>query len=81
MGGRPTAWPSSRPTGVAGRTELPKLLLYGNAGIAIKEAEVGWCRENLANLQVVDLGDGIHFLQETHPDLIGKELSKWFVAL
>ena len=63
------------------RTELPKLLFHGNAGIAIKEAEIAWCREKLANLHVVDLGDGIHFVQETHPDLIGKELSNWYAAL
>jgi len=53
------------------RTEIPKLLFHGNAGISIKEAEVGWCRENLSNLDVVDLGDEIHFVQETHPDTIG----------
>ncbi len=63
------------------RTEIPKLLFYGNAGIAIKEAEVAWCRENLSNLDVVDLGDAIHFVQETHPDTIGTELSRWYAGL
>ena len=37
--------------------------------------------ENLANLDIVDLGDGIHFLQETHPETIGTELSKWYARL
>ena len=63
------------------RTEIPKLLFYGNAGVAIKEAEVAWCRENLPNLDTVDLGDAIHFVQETHPDTIGTELSKWYARL
>ena len=63
------------------RTEVPKLLFYGNAGVAIKEAEVTWCREHLTNLDVVDLGDAIHFVQETHPDAIGAGLSKWYAAL
>ncbi len=62
------------------RTEVPKLLFYGNAGVAIKEAEVEWCRENLSNLDTVDLGDAIHFVQETHPHTIGAELSKWYAA-
>jgi haloalkane dehalogenase len=62
-------------------TDVPKLLFYGNAGIAIKEAEVAWCRENLSNLTAVDLGDAIHFIQETHPDTIGAELSKWYAGL
>jgi haloalkane dehalogenase len=60
------------------RTEMPKLLFYGNDGVAIKEAEVAWCRENLSNLTVVDLGNTIHFVQETHPDTIGVELSNWY---
>ena len=63
------------------RTDVPKLLFHGNAGIVIKEAQVAWCRENLSNLDVVDLGDAIHFLQETHPWTIGTELSKWHAAL
>ena len=63
------------------RTEVPKLLFYGNAGVAIKEAEVAWCREHLSNLDAVDLGDAIHFVQETHPETIGTELSKWYAGL
>jgi haloalkane dehalogenase len=62
------------------RTEVPKLLFYGNAGVAIKDAEVAWCRENLSNLETVDLGDAIHFVQETHPETIGAELSKWYTG-
>lgn len=63
------------------RTEIPKILFYGNAGVAIKEAEVAWCRDNLSNLDIVDLGDAIHFVQETHPETIGTELSRWFADL
>jgi haloalkane dehalogenase len=62
-------------------TEIPKLLFHGNDGVAIREPEVAWCRENLSNLDVIDLGDGIHFLQETHPHTIGTELSKWYAGL
>jgi haloalkane dehalogenase len=63
------------------QTEVPKLLFYGNNGVAIQEPEVAWCREHLSNLDVIDLGTGIHFLQETHPDEIGTELSKWYRQL
>jgi haloalkane dehalogenase len=63
------------------RTEIPKLLFHGNAGVAIKEDEVAWCRENLSNLEIVDLGDAIHFVQETHPSTIGTQLSKWYAGL
>ena len=62
-------------------TEVPNLLFYGNAGVAIKEAEVAGCQENLSNLDIVDIGDAIHFVQETHPETIGTELAKWHAAL
>ncbi|GAA1221942.1 hypothetical protein [Rhodoglobus aureus] len=63
------------------QAEMPKHLFYRNDGVAIKDAEVEWCRENLSNLDVIDLGDGIHFLQETDPHTIGTELSKWYTRL
>lgn len=63
------------------QTDIPKLLFYGDEGVAIKDPEVAWCRENLANLDTVDLGNGKHFLQETHPHTIGAELSAWYDRL
>ena len=63
------------------RTDVPKLLFHGNAGIVLKEADVAWCREHLTNLDIIDLGDAIHFVQETHPHTIGTELSKWYARL
>ncbi len=62
-------------------TNIPKLLFYADDGVAIKEPEVAWCRQHLSNLEVVDLGHGKHFLQETHPHTIGQELARWFGSL
>ncbi|HKF38303.1 MAG TPA: hypothetical protein VKB35_15510, partial [Ktedonobacteraceae bacterium] len=36
---------------------------------------------HLKNLKTVDVGQGIHFLQEDHPDLIGSELARWYHTL
>ncbi|MHA1548884.1 MAG: haloalkane dehalogenase [Alphaproteobacteria bacterium] len=63
------------------RTDIPKLLLHVDDGVSIKGPEIAWCGENLANLDIVDLGPGKHFLQETHPDAIGRELSAWYTTL
>jgi haloalkane dehalogenase len=63
------------------RTELPKLLFHANPGAAITEIEVAWCQENLPNLQTVDIGEGLHFIQEDNPQMIGTELSKWYLSL
>jgi len=63
------------------RTDVPMLLLHGDDGVAIKSDEVAWLRDHVTNLDVVDLGPGKHFLQETHPARIGSELSRWFARI
>ncbi|MCH7940285.1 MAG: haloalkane dehalogenase [Candidatus Marinimicrobia bacterium] len=62
-------------------SEVPKLLFFATPGGIIDSKTVDWCRQNLKNLKVVDIGDGIHFIQEDNPHLIGEELAKWFQDL
>jgi haloalkane dehalogenase len=62
------------------RTDIPKLLFHVDDGVSIKAPEVTWCQENLSNLDIVDLGPGKHFVQETHPDAIGRGLSAWYAG-
>ncbi|HLA82273.1 MAG TPA: haloalkane dehalogenase [Thermoleophilia bacterium] len=62
-------------------TELPKLLFYGSPGELVKAPVVKWCQENLRNLKTVDVGKGIHYLQEDNPQLIGTELAAWYAGL
>jgi len=42
---------------------------------------VEWAKQNLKNLSVVDVGPGIHFVQEDNPHLIGSELAEWYIKL
>jgi haloalkane dehalogenase len=60
-------------------TELPKLLFYANPGGLTNEAVVNWSETNLKNLETIDLGQGIHYLQEDHPKEIGETLANWIV--
>ena len=60
---------------------LPKLLFSASPGVAIDGAMLDWCKQNLKNLKVVDIGEGIHFVQEDNPHLIGEELAKWYQGL
>jgi haloalkane dehalogenase len=60
------------------RTDLPKLLFYGNPGALIKAPVLEWCSQNLKYLRTVDIGRGIHYLQEDNPRLIGLELANWY---
>ncbi|NET35676.1 MAG: haloalkane dehalogenase [Cyanothece sp. SIO1E1] len=63
------------------QSDLPKLLFYANPGILITAPMVAWCQQNLKHLTTVDIGQGIHFLQEDNPHLIGSELAKWYSHL
>ena len=60
------------------KTSLPKLLMYSIPGFITTVATVNWCKENFPNLTLVDLGDGLHFIQETNPSAFGKTLEKWY---
>ena len=62
-------------------SEVPKLLFFATPGGIIDSKTVDWCKQNLKNLKVVDIGEGIHFLQEDNPHLIGEELAKWYLDL
>jgi haloalkane dehalogenase len=59
------------------KSTYPKLLLYANPGGLVTAREVEWCKTHLKNLTTVDLGPGIHFVQEDHPHEIGKAVAEW----
>ena len=63
-----------------GKTGLPKLMMYTKEGAILNGEALEWCLQ-LENLTSVDLGDGIHFVQETCPHRIGFELSSWYAGL
>jgi len=62
-------------------TNLPKLLFYGHPGAILNENMVKWCMENMRNLKTVDIGPGLHYIQEDNPHLIGEELAKWYTGI
>lgn len=63
------------------RTTLPKLLFYATPGGLVTPEFVEWAQRNLKNLKVVHVGPGVHYLTETSPHLIGRELVKWLAEL
>jgi haloalkane dehalogenase len=63
------------------KTDLPKLFFHARPGFLVEAPMVDWCRQNLANLAEVDVGEGIHFIQEDNPHLIGGELARWIDSL
>lgn len=59
------------------QSEIPKLLLYATPG-AVLTPLVDWCRRSLKNLTAVNVGAGVHYLQEDHPHEIGHAIASWY---
>ena len=56
-------------------------MFHAKPGTLMRPPVVDWCRENLPNLEAVDLGRGIHFVQEDAPHEIGLALAEWYARL
>jgi haloalkane dehalogenase len=63
------------------QSELPKLLFYATPGALLPQLVVDWCQQNLKNLSSVNIGQGLHYLQEDNPHLIGSEIASWYKTL
>lgn len=59
------------------RTKIPVLLIYAEPGAILPPATVGWYVERIANLETSFIGQGFHYIQEDHPDAIGREIADW----
>ncbi|PCC72961.1 haloalkane dehalogenase [Nannocystis exedens] len=59
------------------RSDLPKLLFTVEPGVLVPPAVAAWCRAHLPRLEVIELGRGLHFVQEDHPHSIGRGLAGW----
>lgn len=59
------------------KSKLPKLMLYSVPGFVTTIATAMWAKENLPNLEIVDIGEELHLAQESCPELIGETISVW----
>jgi haloalkane dehalogenase len=60
---------------------LPKLMLYSLPGFITTIATAMWARDNLPNLELVDIGEELHLAQESCPELFGEAISIWLQAV
>lgn len=56
---------------------IPKLMFYAIPGFNTTVDTLIWAKNHLKNLVQIDLGDGLHYLPETHPELIGEKIAQW----
>lgn len=59
-------------------SEVPKLMFYGVPGFMTSIEDVQWAKENFPNLDLVDLGETMHFAQECCPLLMANEFLEWY---
>lgn len=59
------------------QTDIPKLLFWGQPGVLVTPDDARRYARQFPNCRAVDVGPGLHYLQEDHPELIGRELAAW----
>jgi len=62
-------------------TELPKLMFHASPGAIITPKVAESLKAELKNLEAIDLGEGLHYLQEDHPHAIGEGIANWYQGL
>jgi len=63
------------------KSAVPKLMLYATPGALLTQEHVEWVQNTWQNLRSVNIGPGIHFLQESSPHRIGLEVACWLETL
>ena len=62
-------------------SSYPKLLFVGNPGAVVPPAFAESFVKELKNCRVVQLGSGIHYLQEDQAEVIGASVNDWLIEL
>jgi haloalkane dehalogenase len=58
-------------------SHYPKLLFVGDPGALVSPAFAERFAATLLNCRLVHLGAGLHYLQEDHPETIGRSVAAW----
>ncbi len=59
------------------QSSLPKLMLYSVPGFITTIETLMWAKDHLPNLEIVDMGEELHYMQESNPSLMGEAISIW----
>jgi len=62
-------------------SDYPKLLFVGEPGALISPAFAQRFAAGLKNCRIVHLGAGAHYLQEDHPEAIGRSVAEWIAQI
>ncbi|MGJ4940018.1 haloalkane dehalogenase [Bradyrhizobium sp. HKCCYLS1011] len=62
-------------------SRYPKLLFVGDPGALVPPSRAKEFAASLHNIAVIPLGAGRHFLQEDHPEAIGRSVAGWIAGV
>ena len=60
---------------------LPKLMLYSLPGFITTMETAMWAKKNLPRLEIADIGESMHYAQETDPFVMGETISIWMQGI
>jgi haloalkane dehalogenase len=56
---------------------IPKLMLYSIPGFITTMATAMWAKDNLPNIELIEIGEELHYAQESYPSIMGETISVW----
>jgi haloalkane dehalogenase len=62
-------------------SNIPKLLLFAVPGFMTTIETVCWAREQFPKLTCADIGEALHYAQESVPASIGTQIADWYKTL
>lgn len=62
-------------------SKLPKLMLYSIPGFITTVATLMWAKQNIPQLEVAEVGEDLHYAQESNPTLMGETISIWLQGI
>jgi haloalkane dehalogenase len=62
-------------------SELPKLMLYSIPGFITTIATAIWAKDNLPNIELMEVGEELHYAQESNPRLMAETISVWLQSI
>jgi haloalkane dehalogenase len=62
-------------------SNIPKLLCFAVPGFITTIETVAWAKDNMPNLEISDIGEALHFAQESSPQALSDSISGWIQHL
>lgn len=59
------------------KSSVPKLMLYSVPGFITTISTVMWAKEHLPQLEMIEIGEELHYAQESDPELMAQAISAW----